>query len=475
MIDFGKKNSPNILIIGDLIVDKYLWGSCKRISPEAPVQVIDIERESSLLGGAGNVANNLKSLGSNPTIISVVGDCENTKELLDLLERSDLHNNYLIKSKNKIISKKTRLMSSHQHVVRFDHESTNEVDANTRQEIVTIFNRILKEFEVVILSDYGKGLLTKDLCQELISISQTNNIKVIVDPKGTDYSKYKDAFLLTPNIKEASEATGIEITDKNFTEKAIKKLKEDLNLDYSIITLSQDGIALYDKKLKIFPTYSQDVFDVTGAGDTVIASIGFSIALGYGIEDSIEFANFAAGIVVTKVGSSTTNLLEIQKKYLENIKIDPTSRVAISEIELLIEKYKFANKKIIFTNGCFDLIHYGHVQYLQEAKKLGDILIVGINSDKSVRNLKGSSRPINTQDDRANVILGIKGVDHVVVFDEETPKNLIKRISPDVLVKGGDYKKDDVVGKEYSKEVVILKYLVGKSTSQIIKKVIDQN
>ena len=475
MIDLQNK-SPKLLVIGDLIIDQYLWGSCERISPEAPVQIVNIDNENTLLGGAGNVVNNLKALGAKVDVISVVGDGKNSETLKSLLDDIGVDTKYLITQKNRITSKKSRIIASQQQVVRYDHESTEEIDTKSQNLILDIVKKIVKDYEGILLSDYGKGVLTKKLTQSLIKTANEYNKKVLVDPKGIDYSKYKGAYLLTPNIKEASEATKINIKDNASLTKAIIQIKTECELDLSIITLSEQGIAIYDNNLRIHPTVAREVFDVTGAGDTILASLGFALACDYEIDNAVEFSNLAAGVVVGKIGSSTATLNEIiEYESSLNKSLSDEHIKTLNEITVLSEELRARGKKIVFTNGCFDLLHAGHVRYLETAKSFGDVLIVGLNSDQSVSTLKGNNRPINTQLDRAYILAALEVVDYVVIFDEGTPYNLIKAIKPVTLVKGGDYKDKEVVGQHIVDELKLVEFVDEKSTSQTIKKIQQGN
>jgi D-beta-D-heptose 7-phosphate kinase / D-beta-D-heptose 1-phosphate adenosyltransferase len=471
MIDLQGK-SPKILVIGDLMIDHYLWGSCERISPEAPVQVIDVERESTVLGGAGNVVNNLKKLGAQVDIMSVVGSCEISSELMKLLNDIKVHTKFLITQKNRISSKKTRIIASQQQVVRYDRESSDDIDAESQKTIIKTFNNIVNDFDVILLSDYGKGVLTNQLTQSLINTAKKYNKKVLVDPKGIDYLKYKGAFLLTPNKKEASMATKINILDDASLTNAIVKLKSMCNLDISLITLSEHGIAIYDEKLRTYPTAAKEVFDVTGAGDTVLASLGFAIACGYSIDESVAFSNLAGGVVVGKIGSATATINEIieYESSLNKSSSDKHIKTRV-EIAKLSQKLKLKGEKIVFTNGCFDLLHAGHISYLEKAKNFGDILIIGLNSDRSVTSLKGKGRPINLEADRAYILAALEVVDYVVIFDEDTPYELIKSIKPHILVKGGDYRGIEVVGQDIVDELKLVEFVDGKSSTQTIEKI----
>jgi D-beta-D-heptose 7-phosphate kinase / D-beta-D-heptose 1-phosphate adenosyltransferase len=471
MIDFHGK-LPKILVIGDLIIDHYLWGSCERISPEAPVQVINVGDESMFLGGAGNVINNLNALGAKVDVISVVGNCETSGKLKALLANIEVNTKYLITQNKRITSKKTRIISSQQQVVRYDHESTDEISDESQKSILASFTKLVSNYDAVLLSDYGKGVLTIELTQSLIAIANNKNKKVLVDPKGLDFSKYRGSYLLTPNKKEASEATKINITDDASLTKAITQLKTDYDLDVSLITLSEQGVAIYDDKLRIHPTVSREVFDVTGAGDTILASLGFALACGYKIDAAVKFANLAAGVVVGKIGSAIATLNEIIEYESSLNKSTSDGHIkTFDEITLLSKELKSRGKKIIFTNGCFDILHSGHVHYLETAKSYGDVLILGLNSDKSVTSIKGKGRPINIQLDRAYMLAALEAVDYVVVFDEDTPYDLIKAVKPDVLVKGSDYEGKKVVGQDIADELKLVQFVDGKSTTKTIEKI----
>ena len=470
MINIDKK--PNILVIGDLMIDHYLWGNCDRISPEAPVQIVNVKKESSVLGGAGNVINNLVALGSGVEVISVVGDDNVANELKNLLEKIGVKANNLVVEKDRKTSKKSRLMASNQQVLRYDSESVDNICDKSSKEILEILEKKIKNFDAIILSDYKKGVLTNELTQDIIKLANKNSIKVLADPKGKDFSKYKGAYTLTPNKKEATEATNIDITDEKSLIEALKSLKLCCDLEVSLITLSEQGIAIFDEELTTSPTVAREVFDVTGAGDTVIASITFALSCGLDIKKAIYFANLAAGVVVGKLGSATANLDEIYEYESSLHKSSSSSHIkTFCEIEKLAKKFHKTGKKIVFTNGCFDILHVGHVKYLQEARSFGDVLILGLNADSSVRKLKGPSRPINNQEDRAYILASLESVDYVVIFEEETPYDLIKLIKPHVLVKGGDYEGKEVVGQDIADELKLVQFVDGKSTTNTIKRI----
>ena len=471
MIDLQNKN-PNILVVGDLMIDHYLWGSCERISPEAPVQVVNVNNESTVLGGAGNVINNLNALGAKVDVISVIGECKASEELKKLLTDIEVNTQYLITQKNRVTSRKSRIIAEHQQIVRYDRESIDEINSKSQITILEFFKAIVDNYDVILLSDYGKGVLTFELTQSLINIANKYEKKLLVDPKGQNFSKYKGAYLLTPNKKEASEATHIVIKDNESLTQAIKNIKEQYSLEVSIITLSEQGVAIFDNKLRIHPTEVIEVFDVTGAGDTILASLGFALSCNKSIDEAVKFANLASGVVVGKIGSATATLNEIIEYESSLNKSNSDQHIKNwDEISSIVNELKNKDKKIIFTNGCFDILHIGHIKYLEKAKSFGDILILGLNSDESIRRLKGENRPINTQDDRAYILASLEVVDYLVIFEEDTPFELIKLIKPDVLVKGGDYEGKEVVGQDIAKELKLIQFINGKSTTNTIKRI----
>ncbi len=467
-----KHSRPNILVVGDLMVDHYLWGATERISPEAPVQVVDITKETTVLGGAGNVINNLMALGATVSVASVIGDDSIGREMTMMLKGIGVKTEGLITQAQRQSSKKSRIIASNQQILRYDKESKEPIEDASVARILKAVEKDLFLYEMIILSDYGKGVITDALAQGIITLARSMGKRVLVDPKGLDYSKYKGAHLLTPNRKEASEATGITIKDDASLEAALIWLKEQCGLDRSMITLSEDGIAIFEDSVKKFPTVAQEVFDVTGAGDTVIASIAFALSAGKSIEEAAKFANHASAVVVGKIGSATATIDEIE--MYESRLHQSTSDAHIKSfeaIEAVVRRARSSKRRIVFTNGCFDILHVGHVKYLQKAKSFGDILIVGLNSDDSVRRLKGPTRPVNVAHDRAYILAALEAVDYVVPFTEDTPHDLIKLIAPDILVKGGDYAGKQVVGTEFAKELRLVDFVDGKSTTKTIEKI----
>jgi len=472
VIESYKDKKPRVLVIGDLMIDHYLWGSCERISPEAPVQIVDVSRETTVLGGAGNVVNNLVSLGADVGVAGVIDHDVNGLELMKMLEDIGVAYSGVVVEKGRQSSRKSRVIASNQQILRYDKESRDPIGHETVIKILEEIRDDICRCDLVIISDYAKGVVTRELAKGVISMAKEHGVRVLVDPKGDDFSKYSGAYLLTPNRKEASLASGIEIIDDKSLADVLRSIKEQAGLRYSLITLSEDGIALYDKGVQKFPTVAKEVYDVTGAGDTVIASLAFALGIGKGIEDAVKFANLASGVAVGKIGSATVTLDEIEL-YASSLHQSPSDAhiKTFEEIDAIVQRCRSKKQRIVFTNGCFDILHIGHVKYLQKAKSFGDVLIVGLNSDDSVRRLKGPSRPVNPAEDRAYLLAALEAVDYVVPFEQDTPYDLIKLLSPDILVKGGDYRGKKVVGTEFSGKLMLVDFVDGKSTTQTIKKI----
>ncbi len=463
---------PKILVVGDLMIDHYLWGKTERISPEAPVPVIDVSQETEVLGGAGNVVNNLVALGAEVEVASVIGADADGERLERMLEALGVGTSALLKDSGRTTTRKSRVIASHQQVIRFDSETRQSVTAESEAKLLERIGRLLDEgVDTVLISDYGKGVLTEGVTQGVIGLAKERGVRVVVDPKGRDYSKYRGATAITPNKKEASEATGIAIVDEASLRKAGFQLKEELELERAIITLSEEGMAIFGEEMRVIPTVAKEVYDVTGAGDTVIATLGYVRACGGSIDEAARIANAAAAVVVGKLGSATATWDEIiaYEKALHESTTDHRIK-SREELAETVRHLKKEGRKIVFTNGCFDILHLGHVKYLQKAASFGDVLIVGLNSDDSVRRLKGSDRPVNPEYDRAYLLAALEVVDYVTIFDEDTPYELIRIVEPDILVKGGDYAGKEVVGSDIAKEVRLVDFVEGRSTTATIEK-----
>ena len=464
-LDFNK---VHVLIAGDMMLDRYYYGSVSRISPEAPVPVINVKSEIYTLGGAGNVVNNIKGLTADCTIIGAGKKDDEAGRLLNNLFNNIHAKSFFIDADMPTISK-LRIVGGKQQIARLDFEDIHPFSHEVNSKIKDLYERELEKHNIVIISDYGKGVCSHEICSFIIEKANSQNKKVLVDPKGSNWDKYSSAYLVTPNIKELSEVCGCEI--ENEDEPVIKygsMIREKYNLAYLIVTRSEKGITIIGKDhIKTIPTQAMEVFDVSGAGDTVISSIAVFLGLNLNIDDAVYLANAAAGVVVGKLGTAPITLSELH--YSLN-GFRSSKVVSCNHIADIIKREKSFNKKIVFTNGCFDILHRGHVTYLKHAKTLGDILVLGLNSDDSVRRLKGSDRPVNNEQDRAVVLEALECIDYIVIFEENTPLNLIKNIMPDILVKGGDYKAEDVVGKEYAGRVEIIDFIEGYSTTSTINK-----
>ncbi|MCP3921834.1 MAG: bifunctional D-glycero-beta-D-manno-heptose-7-phosphate kinase/D-glycero-beta-D-manno-heptose 1-phosphate adenylyltransferase HldE [Desulfobacterales bacterium] len=481
MTDLKKISHSKILIIGDIILDQYIWGDVSRISPEAPVPIVKVERNSNTLGGAGNVASNLSGLGCDVSIIGICGD-DSSGLLLNKLLKEISVTNLLIKDKTRPTITKTRVMAQTQQLFRLDDEKTDILSKDIVDEILKVYKKQISNFDAVIISDYGKGLLqSADICQKLINIGKENNKPVVVDPKGKDWERYNNATCITPNTAELELVIGSKLSeDQTIVANSVKEVKDRYNLDMLLLTRGPKGMCLVDEQNNSFfiPTKAREVFDVSGAGDTVIST--FTAGLGANLQsfDAAKIANDAAGIVVGKLGTQPVSFSELELNTKLDNDSETPSYIKISTLEnakILIKSWKTCGQKVVFTNGCFDLLHPGHVDLLHKSRALGDRLIIGLNSDDSVRRLKGSERPILSEQDRGSILSALGCVDLVVVFGEDTPLNLIENLQPDILIKGADYKMNEVVGREivesYGGKVALVPLLKGHSTTGIAEKV----
>jgi D-beta-D-heptose 7-phosphate kinase / D-beta-D-heptose 1-phosphate adenosyltransferase len=471
---FGSKNI-HALIIGDVMLDRYLIGNVGRISPEAPVPVVLLNAQNERAGGAANVAANLALLGIKTHVIGCIGDDFEGEQLIKIISSLDIDTSSMVRSNERPTIAKTRILGGHQQMLRLDQESQLPFSQDENNEILKAVElNLAHNPNVVVLSDYAKGLLSESVCQQIIIHCKQKNIPVLVDPKGHDYSKYTGATALTPNKKETAEACNTNINDHELISKSIS-LKNKLNLEFLAVTRGEEGITLIDKETHQINAMAQKVFDVSGAGDTVIATLAAGLVYGLSALESLQLANLAAGVVVGKVGT-----VPITREELINAiarQQETTQAHKICNLPQLLEKVNLWKKtpfKIVFTNGCFDLLHAGHVTYLEAAKKRGDKLILGLNTDRSVSAIKGPERPVVNEDDRARVLAALESVDAVILFDEDTPINLINQIKPDVIAKGSDYRADQVIGgkevESWGGEIALIDLVAGRSTTNIIKK-----
>ena len=467
-----------ILVIGDVMLDNYYFGKSSRISPEAPVPILLEDKNKKVLGGAANVALNLISADQEVSIMTVVGEDLNGKCVIEMLKEKKINTSLVIKDNTRCTTVKNRYIGqNNMQMFRFDQENNISISEEISEKIFELYKKNIKDFDLIVISDYNKGLLNVNNTPELIKIANSNNKKVIIDIKEPKYQKYYGAYLIKPNLKELSDITGIKINNELDIEKATIELKKNTNCKYVLTTRGADGMSLLlnNNKLINIECASREVYDVTGAGDTVISYLSVGIANNYDLIDSINISNYAAGVKVSKMGTYAVTPNDIIDYVIDSNNIlDDDKIISAEELSL---KLKDTSKKIVFTNGCFDIFHVGHLRYLKESSKYGDILVVGVNSDSSIKRLKGEKRPIVPQEERMELLSSLSFVSYVVPFDEDTPYEIIKKISPDIITKGGDYNPDNVVGKDIVEgkggKVVICPLIENKSTTNIIDKILE--
>ncbi|PJE80973.1 Bifunctional protein HldE [invertebrate metagenome] len=463
-------DKARVLVVGDVMLDRYWHGATSRISPEAPVPVVHIRQSEDRAGGAGNVALNIAALGTPAWLIGTTGDDEAADTLETILQAAGVACRFIRLPDAPTITK-LRVISQHQQLIRLDHESNfKSLDDHT---IDACMSELIEGMGAVILSDYNKGTLREH--RHLIHIARQRNIPVLVDPKGTDFRRYRGATVITPNRSEFEAVVGVCHSEKELLERG-QKLVNDLDLEAILVTRSEQGMTLITREGRHLhlPARAKEVYDVTGAGDTVIAVLASALASDCPLSQAAALANVAAGVVVGKLGTATVSMPELHQEIC-HIHGDERGVVSHEQLMLAIENTRMMEERIVFTNGCFDIIHAGHVGYLKQARQQGDRLVVAINDDESVKRLKGEGRPINPTERRMAVLAGLESVDWVVSFSEDTPENLLKMIKPDVLVKGGDYTLDQVVGapivQSYGGSVKVLAFLDNCSTTAIVEKI----
>jgi len=467
---FTPDNRARVLIVGDVILDRYLYGDTARISPEAPVPVVHVKETEERPGGAGNVALNISKLGVQSCLVGITGNDDSADLLEKYLSDEDVECQFVRQEGFPTVTK-IRVLSQHQQLIRLDYEATTiQVDV---EKINALFIQQLQESMVVVLSDYAKGSL-RDI-NNLIKQARDKGCTVLIDPKGADFSRYQGASVLTPNLKEfetvVGECDGIdEIVSKG------KSLCQSLELEALLVTRGKDGMTLIrqDEQAVHLPSRALDVFDITGAGDTVIATLAAAIASGHDIIHATALANEAAGLVVAKLGTAYVTVEELNRAVMEH-HVKNKGILKVDHLMSVVSEIKKQGETLVMTNGCFDILHVGHVQYLQQAKQLGNYLLVAVNDDASVSRLKGDERPVNQLADRMAVLDALEAVDWVISFSEDTPENLINKVLPEVLVKGGDYHINEIAGADAviknKGEVKILSLLEGSSSSRIIETV----
>jgi D-beta-D-heptose 7-phosphate kinase/D-beta-D-heptose 1-phosphate adenosyltransferase len=463
-------NQARVLVVGDVMLDRYWYGATKRISPEAPVPVVKVEERVDKPGGAANVAMNIASLGAHTLLLGCVGNDEAADELETMLHAAHVNTELLRHADSPTITK-LRVLSHHQQLIRLDFEQTQGQSAH--QELIKPFQKLLAQFNVVVLSDYGKGTLRDP--QPLIQAAVAANIPVLVDPKRLDFQAYRGATLVTPNRGEFEAVVGPCADEQTLIAKGTKLLKE-CDIQGLLITRGEQGMTLITQNHEPLhlPAYAREVYDVTGAGDTVIGVLAASLGAINDLPLAMKLANAAAGVVVGKLGTATVSITELSSA-LASLQPVKQGIVSIEELLALRGSARHQGETVVMTNGCFDLLHAGHVAYLEQAQALGDRLIVAVNDDNSVKQLKGEGRPLNPLLQRMQVLAGLRAVDWVIPFSADTPRELIAQVLPDILVKGGDYKVEEIAGhKEVlanGGSVKILQFVPGCSTTNIITKI----
>lgn len=469
----GTMENFHVAVIGDLILDEYLIGEVTRISPEAAVPVNLITSRKYVPGGAANTAANLSGLGVNVHIAGVCGRDANGSVLQSLLKALPLDISGVYLCDDVETTTKIRVQSGSQQMIRLDFEKFHPMEDEISDKIIRWLSDLYQHhLDAIVLSDYAKGVVTPALSQKVIHWGKEKGIPVIIDPKGNDWEKYRGAYGVTPNVKELVDAIGHPVSNKDeAVEKAGALLREKYDIDTLFVTRSEKGLSAISKDGALHKeSVTKEVFDVSGAGDTVVAVLTTAIVMGIDIMDALTLANTAAGVAISKSGTYRVKKEEIWAAI--SAKSYQIKKVCTKEeAKMMRDKWGRQGDVVVFTNGCFDLLHRGHLIYLEQAAQLGDHLIVGLNSDRSVRALKGKTRPVNTEEERAFMLMALPYVDEVVIFDEDTPKELLSDLRPDILVKGGDYKVEDIIGREYVKEVRTLPFVEGYSTTKMIEKI----
>ena len=460
-----------VLVVGDVMLDSYWHGPASRISPEAPVPVVKIDQQEARVGGAGNVALNAAVLGARTQLLGLAGQDAAADQIESLLSSNQVQTR-LQRVANSSTITKLRILSRNQQLIRLDFE--DHFPEWNPEALLQDFNRCLPEVDVVILSDYAKGALRRS--RDLIAAARSAGKIVIVDPKGDDFERYRGASLITPNLSEFEAVVGTCDSEAEIERRGIA-LRDQLELDAILVTRSEKGMTLLERgQLPMhLPTRTQDVYDVTGAGDTVVATLGAALGAGMPLKEAVFLSNVAAGIVVAKLGTATVTQAELEQALQVSTPGSEQGMCTEDELALRLTSARAKGERIVMTNGCFDILHPGHIDYLEKARALGDRLIVAVNDDDSVRRLKGEERPVNSLPSRLRMLAALACVDWVVSFSEDTPERLIGKLLPDILVKGGDYREDEVVGGDAVKaaggQVRILDFLPGHSTTSLIRKI----
>ena len=474
----AKLARARVLCVGDLMLDRFLYGSVGRISPEGPIPIIHVDTETTMLGGAGNVVRNVVALGAHCTFVSAIGTDSGGKRLTDLVAQLENVEAYLLRESGRPSTIKTRYMADGQQLLRADQETDASLASATESDIRLAALDAISGCDAVILSDYGKGVLSDTVIQAVIGKARDLGKAVIVDPKGQNFGKYSGADFVTPNSSELALAAGKILNDDQSIVGAARRLLVENEIKSFLVTRSQEGMSLIDlKDINHIPVQVQEVFDVSGAGDTVVAVFSAGIAVGLEPIEAASLANIAAGLVVGKLGTAATSVEDLNHAVLRSRVDTGEEKVVAREVATEIrENWRKEGKVVGFANGCFDILHPGHLSLLRQARGSSDRLVVGLNSDVSVRHLKGDGRPIQKEADRAKILAALADVDLVVIFDEDTPELLIQELTPDLLIKGSDYERKDVVGADFVEgnggKVLLVELEVGYSTSDTIASIL---
>jgi D-beta-D-heptose 7-phosphate kinase/D-beta-D-heptose 1-phosphate adenosyltransferase len=447
--DLGRFAGVTVLVAGDFMLDEYIWGKVSRISPEAPVTVVEVERETRTLGGAGNVVNNLAALGAKVAVIGLVGDDVPAATLRQELGRLQVEAAGLFTDPTRHTTRKTRVYGSQQQVVRIDRETRTPAPASFTNRALDYLKRRLPSLSALILSDYAKGALTPEFLQEAIRLAREHNVPVVVDPKGQDYSPYAQATVITPNVKELEQTVGRTLGSWEERVAAAQELRQRLDIDALLVTEGAAGMTLVGREgaVRLQARTPREIFDVSGAGDTVVAVLTLGMAAGFSLSEAAGLANLAAGVVVTKRGTEPVLLSEMERELKGHVHQEEKI-VGLAELSFIVPHLKAQGKRVVFTNGCFDLLHVGHVRFLEESRRRGDVLVVAVDTDASVRRVKGEGRPVLGELERLRMLAALAAVDYVALFESNQLPEILASLKPDVLTKGSNYPEIEVEGRD---------------------------
>ena len=448
-LDLGRFSGLRVLVAGDFMLDEYIWGKVSRISPEAPVTVVEVERETRTLGGAGNVVNNLAALGAKVEVIGLVGEDPPAHTLRQELDRLQVEAGGLFSDPARRTTRKTRVYGGQQQVVRIDRETRTPAPASFTTRALQYLEERLPKLQALILSDYAKGALTSDFLKEAIRLARLQNVPVVVDPKGQDYSAYAQATVITPNLKELEQVGGRALGSREERLAAAEELRQRLKVSALLVTEGAQGMTLVGPRgsVQLKARTPREVFDVSGAGDTVVAVLTLGLAAALELCEAASLANLAAGVVVTKRGTAPILLSEMERELKGHVEQEEKI-VGLAELSFIVPHLKAQGNRVVFTNGCFDLLHVGHVKFLEESRRRGDVLVVAVDTDASVRRVKGEGRPVLSEQERLRMLAALAAVDYVTLFESAQLPEILAALKPDVLTKGSNYPEVEVEGRD---------------------------